>query len=522
MIPSIPNFRIIRRIGEGGFGSVWLAESVTGKLRAVKWVRRECFEQPGLSPTGVDALFRMEFEGVQRFEDLAAKTPELVSIQVVGKIDAAAAYYYVMPLADNARPDADDNPENYTPLTLHRWLAIHGPMPWDVAIELIATIARGAAALHRAGLQHGDISSDNILFIDGRWVLADPGLTSLEGDRVAGHSPGFSDPVAKCRDCAGGCCDVFALGRILYHAVSGKHPAESFPVVPPEQMAALPVQPFSEFLDLCCDPDPANRFANPDALLAWLQQQFPEHISPHPAPAIRRWLVKTMVAMLAVLAGAGIWVYSAWPQTPDPPRYGGLPTRGFASVPELLPQRAVWRYAMVASPDQPVPADAWRCGHGPFHFGPDVRELPERLSFIPGKFGQALHFDQRNAGLHTVEGYVEMPYITGEFTIALWVRVDGDPPTTHLSCIWSLGILPEPQLMLAVDNHLRVYPAYSGEEVPSVNLQLSAVDMSDGQWRHLAVTVSRKRLGFYVDGKLAGEAPFAADPGFIDAPQFLG
>ena len=38
---QIPDFRLIKRIGSGAYGEVWLAQSVTGAMRAVKIVWRE-------------------------------------------------------------------------------------------------------------------------------------------------------------------------------------------------------------------------------------------------------------------------------------------------------------------------------------------------------------------------------------------------------------------------------------------------------------------------------------------------
>jgi serine/threonine protein kinase len=312
MPPAIQNFHLTRQIGEGGFGEVWLGETITGKPRAVKWVRRERFERPGLSAAGVEALFRMEFAGVQHFEDLAARTPELISILHVGKAEADNAYYYVMPLADNALPDPDGGSSNYQPLTLQRWLDINGTMDWENAVSLLAVIARGAAALHRAGLRHGDISSDNILWVEGKPVLGDPGLTSLENNESGGGSPGFSDPAGQ----SGKAGDVFALGRLLYHAVSGIHPAESFPALPPDRMSALPVNELANLLDRCCDPDPAQRFQNADELLAALPS-----FSSSPVAGFtkdrkpRLWAVALLFILLAGI-GYALWSWLGGPPNP--------------------------------------------------------------------------------------------------------------------------------------------------------------------------------------------------------------
>ena len=43
-VVQVPEFRLIKRIGSGAYGEVWLAQSVTGAMRAVKIVWREEFE----------------------------------------------------------------------------------------------------------------------------------------------------------------------------------------------------------------------------------------------------------------------------------------------------------------------------------------------------------------------------------------------------------------------------------------------------------------------------------------------
>ncbi|MGK0185377.1 MAG: serine/threonine protein kinase [Verrucomicrobiales bacterium] len=41
---TIPDHTLIRKIGEGGYGEIWLARSITGEYRAVKIVSRDLFE----------------------------------------------------------------------------------------------------------------------------------------------------------------------------------------------------------------------------------------------------------------------------------------------------------------------------------------------------------------------------------------------------------------------------------------------------------------------------------------------
>src|SRR5580704_8182554 len=63
-VPTVPDYDLLRRIGGGAYGEVWLARSkATGALRATKIVWRHTF--------GDDRPFQREFEGIQRFEEIS-------------------------------------------------------------------------------------------------------------------------------------------------------------------------------------------------------------------------------------------------------------------------------------------------------------------------------------------------------------------------------------------------------------------------------------------------------------------
>ena len=90
----IPDYTLLKRIGAGAYGEVWLAQSITGALRAVKIVWREDFE--------LTKTFHREFLGIQQFEPISRGHPGLVHILHVGWNEQRGFYYCVMELADDA------------------------------------------------------------------------------------------------------------------------------------------------------------------------------------------------------------------------------------------------------------------------------------------------------------------------------------------------------------------------------------------------------------------------------------
>src|SRR5512133_752751 len=89
-VPTIPDHELLRCIGSGGYGDVWLARNIMGTYRAVKIVHRRRFadERP----------YEREFGGIQKFEPISRSHDGLVDILQVGRNDAAGYFYYVMEL----------------------------------------------------------------------------------------------------------------------------------------------------------------------------------------------------------------------------------------------------------------------------------------------------------------------------------------------------------------------------------------------------------------------------------------
>src|SRR6185369_10765674 len=98
--PTIPDHTLLRPIGRGAYGEVWLARNVMGTPRAVKIVWRRQFAS--------DRPYEREFAGIQRFEPVSRSADGLVHVLHVGRNDAEGYFYYVMELADSAVPLSEE------------------------------------------------------------------------------------------------------------------------------------------------------------------------------------------------------------------------------------------------------------------------------------------------------------------------------------------------------------------------------------------------------------------------------
>ena len=222
--PQLPGLTLLRRIGGGTYGEVWLArESVgeEGAFRAVKLVRRDRFE---------DAHpYEREWRGQQRFESLSRSHVGIVDVLRLERDDARGLFFSVMELADDADVDATEvNPKTYEPRTLQGQLAAHGALPPAECLKVGVSLARALAHLHTHELVHRDVKPSNIIYVGGKPKLVDIGLVArFDSTPSAVGTFGYIPYEGPGKTTA----DVFALGKVLYEMATGKDRYD-FPELP--------------------------------------------------------------------------------------------------------------------------------------------------------------------------------------------------------------------------------------------------------------------------------------------------
>jgi serine/threonine-protein kinase len=251
-------------LGRGGMGIVYRAEQRgLGRVVALKRLPPGAF----YDDPGADRL-RHEAAIVARFQH-----PHIVTLYETGRHDGQP--YLVMQLVEGT--------------TLARLLA-DGPLPARRAAEILAPVCRAIAYAHERGVLHRDLKPSNILIDEsGRPLVADFGLAKLTapGDHpsltptgaILG-TPSYMSPEAAVAGVGpvGPASDVYGLGAILYHCLTGRPPfqaasafdtirlvLESDPVLP---RALNPrVDPDLEMVALkCLQKEPGQRYKSAAAL----------------------------------------------------------------------------------------------------------------------------------------------------------------------------------------------------------------------------------------------------------------
>jgi CHASE2 domain-containing sensor protein len=235
---TVADHELLRYIGRGAYGEVYLARDVIGAYHAVKIVYGEGKQDP-------TALER-EFRGLKNFTPISRSHPGFVHILQVGRNDEAGCVYYVMELADDENTGQKIDPESYSARTLARELRKRGRLPLSECLRLCLQLTDALGHLHQHKLIHRDIKPSNIIFVGGQPKLADIGLVTevvSEGrDVTVIGTPGRMAPEGPGEPAA----DLYSLGKVLYEAGFGMD-VSRFPELPTDLIQSADESALFEF-----------------------------------------------------------------------------------------------------------------------------------------------------------------------------------------------------------------------------------------------------------------------------------
>ncbi|MEV4062174.1 protein kinase domain-containing protein [Nonomuraea dietziae] len=199
---AIGPFKVVRLLGEGGMGRVYLATSASGRSVAVKVVRPELADDPTFR-----RRFKAEAEAAMAVS--GAFTTPVVDADPDGPVPWLATVYVPGPSLQSA-------------------IETGGPMAEAQVRVLGARLAEALAAIHRAGIIHRDLKPSNILLADDGPRVIDFGIsraadgTSLTATGGVIGSAGYMSPEQLAGHELSPASDVFALGAVVAFASTGR------------------------------------------------------------------------------------------------------------------------------------------------------------------------------------------------------------------------------------------------------------------------------------------------------------
>ncbi|WP_407562402.1 serine/threonine-protein kinase [Streptomyces sp. 184] len=268
-------YRIVRRLGAGGMGQVYLARSATGRPVAVKTV-----DSGG--PVTDDARRRFAREVALARRVSGAYTAAVIDADPEAAVPWMATEYVPAP-------------------SLAELVRTRGPLPADAALWVAAGTAEALAALHARGIVHRDLKPSNVLLpLDGPRLI-DFGISrpaDLTRTTVSLGSVAFSAPEQARGEASTPAADLYALGATVFYLVTGRPPyadtTDFFRLLPrvaraEQDLTGLPPELADAVLP-CLRAEPAER---PDA--AAVVAEFGSRLAARPGAA-----------------GGGDWLPAQW------------------------------------------------------------------------------------------------------------------------------------------------------------------------------------------------------------------
>ena len=271
---TIGNYRVSVKVGEGGMGSVYLAEHPQiGKRVALKVLHAEFASNP---------------EVVSRFFNEAKAVNDIGHPNIVDVID-----YGVLSGQQPSEKFVYFIMEYLAGQTLAQLVRSESPLPPERALTIALQCADALSASHRCEIVHRDLKPDNIILQQrGRErdfvKLLDFGIAKLTGEQHGSNrtrtgivmgTPAYMSP----EQCEGKGnvdhrTDIYALGIVLYEMLTGRVPfiGDGYGEILIQHLTQSPISP-SKFRVLpphvevvvlkALEKDPENRYPNMDEFM---------------------------------------------------------------------------------------------------------------------------------------------------------------------------------------------------------------------------------------------------------------
>jgi serine/threonine protein kinase len=259
---EIAGYRVLSRLGAGGQGVVYLADSPSGERVAIKQLRT------GLEDPRVRQQFVKEVAAARRV------APFCTARVVEALLDGPSPYVVS---------------EYIEGLSLQQQIQRHGPMTGPALTRLAIGTATALAAIHQAGVVHRDLKPANVMLAaDGPRVIdfgiaRDLSTETTITSRIFG-TPAYMAPEQLRAERVGPATDMFAWASVIAYAATGRAPFEA-----PHMMAVVhrittgepdladvPIE-LVPVLRRCLSKEPAERPSAQQALALLLGRPVPVH-----------------------------------------------------------------------------------------------------------------------------------------------------------------------------------------------------------------------------------------------------
>jgi tRNA A-37 threonylcarbamoyl transferase component Bud32 len=312
-VPIVAGYEIERELGRGGMGVVYQALHTALKRRvALKMILA------AQAQTEERARFMSEANAVAQL-----KHPNIVQIYEIG--EAEGRPFFSLEFVDGGSLEDRFGGK---------------PMAWREAAELISVLARAVHAAHQQGIVHRDLKPANILLqSDGTPKVTDFGIAKrldskqTQAGKILG-TPCYMSPEQALgkNESIGPATDIYALGALLYDALTGRPPFDAdntidtiLQAVKREPVPPRTLQPsVPRDLDVIClkclEKKPERRYATALELAQDLQRLLrKEPISARPIGGLeraQRWAMRNpawaTLLVASILGVIGLFAIGAW------------------------------------------------------------------------------------------------------------------------------------------------------------------------------------------------------------------